>query len=287
MPVAAREASIYTGITIAEYFRDMGYDVALMADSTSRWGEALREVSGRLEEMPGEEGYPAYLATRLSAFYERAGRVVCVGAGERTGSVTVVGAVSPPGGDFSEPITQNTLRVVGTFWALDTNLAYRRHFPSVNWIKSYSLYLDSIADWYVGNVAQDWRDLREKTMYLLQKEVELQEIVQLVGPDALPESEKAILDVTRMIREDFLQQSAYSDTDSFCPMEKQYLMLKVIMSYYSRVNEAMDRGITLKQIQALPLRTSIGRMKDIAETESIRKMIDDIRQDIASLEVEK
>jgi V/A-type H+-transporting ATPase subunit A len=287
MPVAAREASIYTGITIAEYFRDMGYDVALMADSTSRWGEALREVSGRLEEMPGEEGYPAYLATRLSAFYERAGRVVCVGAGERTGSVTVVGAVSPPGGDFSEPITQNTLRVVGTFWALDTNLAYRRHFPSVNWIKSYSLYLDSIADWYVGNVAKDWRDLREKTMYLLQKEVELQEIVQLVGPDALPESEKAILDVTRMIREDFLQQSAYSDSDSFCPMEKQYLMLKVIMSYYSRVNEAMDRGITLKQIQALPLRTSIGRMKDIAETESIRKMIDDISQDLASLEVEK
>ena len=196
MPVAAREASIYTGITIAEYFRDMGYDVALMADSTSRWGEALREVSGRLEEMPGEEGYPAYLATRLSAFYERAGRVICMGTEERNGSITVVGAVSPPGGDFSEPITQNTLRVVGTFWALDTNLAYRRHFPSVNWIKSYSLYLDSIGDWYVKNVARDWRELREKAMYLLQKEVELQEIVQLVGPDALPESEKAILDVT-------------------------------------------------------------------------------------------
>lgn len=287
MPVAAREASIYTGITIAEYFRDMGYDVALMADSTSRWGEALREVSGRLEEMPGEEGYPAYLATRLSAFYERAGRVVCVGAGERTGSVTVVGAVSPPGGDFSEPITQNTLRVVGTFWALDTNLAYRRHFPSVNWIKSYSLYLDSIGDWYVSNVAKDWRHIREKTMYLLQKEVELQEIVQLVGPDALPESEKAILDVTRMIREDFLQQSAYSDTDSFCPMEKQYLMLKVIMTYYAQVNEAMDRGITLKQIQTLPLRTSIGRMKDLPDLESIRNMIDSISHELASLEVEK
>ena len=287
MPVAAREASIYTGITLAEYFRDMGYDVALMADSTSRWGEALREVSGRLEEMPGEEGYPAYLATRLSAFYERAGRVVCIGAGERTGSVTVVGAVSPPGGDFSEPITQNTLRVVGTFWALDTNLAYRRHFPSVNWIKSYSLYLDSIGDWYVTHVAKDWREIREKTMYLLQKEVELQEIVQLVGPDALPESEKAILDVTRMIREDFLQQSAYSDTDSFCPMEKQYLMLKVIMTYYTQVNEAMDRGITLKQIQGLPLKTSIGRMKDIADPESIRKMIDGISHELASLEVEK
>ena len=287
MPVAAREASIYTGITIAEYFRDMGYDVALMADSTSRWGEALREVSGRLEEMPGEEGYPAYLASRISAFYERAGRVICVGAGERTGSITVVGAVSPPGGDFSEPITQNTLRVVGTFWALDTNLAYRRHFPSVNWIKSYSLYLDSIGDWYIENVAKDWRELREKTMYLLQKEVELQEIVQLVGPDALPESEKAILEVTRMIREDFLQQSAYSDTDSFCPLEKQYLMLKVIMTYYAQVNEVMNRGISLKQIQALPLKTNIGRMKDIQEIDTLQKMIDGISRDLASLEVEK
>jgi V/A-type H+-transporting ATPase subunit A len=195
--------------------------------------------------------------------------------------------VSPPGGDFSEPITQNTLRVVGTFWALDTNLAYRRHFPSVNWIKSYSLYLDSIGDWYVEHVAKDWRELREKTMYLLQKEVELQEIVQLVGPDALPESEKAILEVTRMIREDFLQQSAYSDTDSFCPMEKQYLMLKVIMTYYAQVNEVMNRGISLKQIQALPLKTNIGRMKDIQEIDTLQKMIDGISRDLASLEVEK
>jgi V/A-type H+-transporting ATPase subunit A len=287
MPVAAREASIYTGITIAEYFRDMGYDVALMADSTSRWGEALREVSGRLEEMPGEEGYPAYLATRLSAFYERAGRVVCMGSGERTGSITVVGAVSPPGGDFSEPITQNTLRVVGTFWALDTNLAYRRHFPSVNWIKSYSLYLDSIGDWYMTNVSPDWRELREKTMYLLQKEVELQEIVQLVGPDALPESEKVILDVTRMIREDFLQQSAYSDTDSFCPIEKQYLMLKVIMTYYTSVIEGMNRGITLKQVQGLSLKADIGRMKEIQEINAIRDMIGTIDQQLLSLEVER
>ena len=287
MPVAAREASIYTGITIAEYFRDMGYDVALMADSTSRWGEALREVSGRLEEMPGEEGYPAYLATRLSAFYERAGRVECMGSEDRTGSVTVVGAVSPPGGDFSEPITQNTLRVVGTFWALDTSLAYRRHFPSVDWIKSYSLYLDSIGDWYVEHVAPDWRELREKAMYLLQKEVELQEIVQLVGPDALPESEKAILDVTRMIREDFLQQSAYSDTDSFCPVEKQYLMLKVIMEYYENVNVAMEKGVSLRQIQTLPLRAGIGRMKDVQDVEAIRKMMGDIGQQIAGLEVEK
>jgi V/A-type H+/Na+-transporting ATPase subunit A len=287
MPVAAREASIYTGITIAEYFRDMGCDVALMADSTSRWGEALREVSGRLEEMPGEEGYPAYLATRLSAFYERAGRVICMGTEERNGSVTVVGAVSPPGGDFSEPITQNTLRVVGTFWALDTSLAYRRHFPSINWIKSYSLYLDSIGDWYVKNVARDWRELREKAMYLLQKEVELQEIVQLVGPDALPESEKAILDVTRMIREDFLQQSAYSDTDSFCPVEKQYQMLKVIMEFYESMNVAMGRGVSLRQIQALPLRAGIGRMKDEQDIGVIRKMSDDIGQQIAALGVER
>jgi V/A-type H+-transporting ATPase subunit A len=287
MPVAAREASIYTGITIAEYFRDMGYDVALMADSTSRWGEALREVSGRLEEMPGEEGYPAYLATRLSAFYERAGRVDCIGSGDRTGSITVVGAVSPPGGDFSEPITQNTLRVVGTFWALDTSLAYRRHFPSVNWIKSYSLYLDSIGEWYVKHVARDWRELREKAMYLLQKEVELQEIVQLVGPDALPESEKAILDVTRMIREDFLQQSAYSDTDSFCPVEKQYLMLKVIMEYYENVNVAMGRGVSLRQIQTLPVRATIGRMKEIQETPALQKMMDDTSKQIRELEVER
>jgi V/A-type H+-transporting ATPase subunit A len=287
MPVAAREASIYTGITIAEYFRDMGYDVALMADSTSRWGEALREVSGRLEEMPGEEGYPAYLATRLAAFYERAGRVVCIGCGERTGSVTVVGAVSPPGGDFSEPITQNTLRVVGTFWALDTNLAYRRHFPSVNWIKSYSLYLDSIAEWYSQTIAKDWRELRDKAMYLLQKEVELQEIVQLVGPDALPDSEKAILEVTRMIREDFLQQSAYSDTDSFCPVEKQYLMLRVIMSYYEQVTLAMNRGVSLRQIQVLPLRATIGRMKEAGDLEAIRNLIQEISSKLMALEVEK
>jgi V/A-type H+-transporting ATPase subunit A len=287
MPVAAREASIYTGITIAEYFRDMGYDVALMADSTSRWGEALREVSGRLEEMPGEEGYPAYLATRLAAFYERAGRVTCLGTGDSTGSVTVVGAVSPPGGDFSEPITQNTLRVVGTFWALDTNLAYRRHFPSVNWIKSYSLYLDSIAEWYSRTIAPDWRELREKAIYLLQKEVELQEIVQLVGPDALPDSEKAILEVTRMIREDFLQQSAYSDTDSFCPIEKQYLMLRVIMSYYEQVNLAMNRGISLRQIQALPLRVAIGRMKEAGDLDVIRNLNQEIGSTLAALEVEK
>ncbi|MEN6611130.1 MAG: V-type ATP synthase subunit A [Methanoregulaceae archaeon] len=276
MPVAAREASVYTGITIAEYFRDMGYDVALMADSTSRWGEALREVSGRLEEMPGEEGYPAYLATRLSAFYERAGRVQTLGSGDRIGSVTVVGAVSPPGGDFSEPITQNTLRVVGTFWALDTQLAYRRHFPSVNWIKSYSLYIDSIEDWYKSTVSPEWRNLRDKTMYLLQKEVELQEIVQLVGPDALPENEKMILEITRMIREDFLQQSAYSDTDAFCPMEKQYLMLLAILTFHDRAGEAMGRGIPLRQILGLPVKPKIGRMKDLPDAQGVRDLIREI-----------
>jgi V/A-type H+-transporting ATPase subunit A len=287
MPVAAREASIYTGITMAEYYRDMGYDVALMADSTSRWGEALREVSGRLEEMPGEEGYPAYLATRLAAFYERAGRVVCLGSDERVGSITIVGAVSPPGGDFSEPITQNTLRIVGTFWALDTSLAYRRHFPSVNWIKSYSLYLDSIQDWFVESGLVDWKEMRDKTMYLLQKEVELQEIVQLVGPDALPESEKVILEITRMVREDFLQQSAYHEIDSFCPLEKQYWMLKVILSFYDRASEAMSRGVALNKILKLPLKAEIGRMKELGDVERIKSLIGEIDKNIAALEVEK
>ncbi len=287
MPVAAREASIYTGITMAEYFRDMGYDVALMADSTSRWGEALREVSGRLEEMPGEEGYPAYLPARLAAFYERAGRTMCLGSVDRIGSVTVVGAVSPPGGDFSEPITQNTLRIVGTFWALDTNLAYRRHFPSVNWIKSYSLYLDAVQDWYRDSVSPDWRDLRGRAMYLLQKEVELQEIVQLVGPDALPESEKAVLEVTRMIREDFLQQSAYSDVDSFCPLDKQFWMLKAIIAFQEHAARAIDRGVSLRQIMGLPLKAEIGRMKELQDVDRIKAIILESERSIGALEVEK
>lgn len=283
MPVAAREASIYTGITMAEFYRDMGYDVALMADSTSRWGEALREISGRLEEMPGEEGYPAYLATRLAAFYERAGRVVCLGSDERVGSVTVIGAVSPPGGDFSEPITQNTLRVAGTFWALDTNLAYRRHFPSVNWIKSYSLYLDSIGDWFVRNVAQDWRNLRDQSMYLLQKEVELQEIVQLVGPDALPDGEKIILEITRMLREDYLQQSAFHEIDSFCPLEKQYWMLKVILAFHEQANRAMSRGVPIDSILHLPIKRDIGRMKELSDIEPLQALIGEIDRSIAPL----
>jgi V/A-type H+-transporting ATPase subunit A len=287
MPVAAREASIYTGVTMAEYYRDMGYDVGLMADSTSRWGEALREVSGRLEEMPGEEGYPAYLATRLSAFYERSGRVLCrEGKDEdRYGSVTIVGAVSPPGGDFSEPITQNTLRIAGTFWALDTNLAYRRHFPSVNWIKSYSLYLDSVEEWYNSNVSRDWRKTRDQAMYLLQKEVELQEIVQLVGPDALPDSEKVILEVSRMIREDFLQQSAYSDVDSFCPLDKQFWMLHVILSYGDVVNRAMKKGVPLRSLVSMPVRHEISRMKELEDVEKIQGLADTVVSQAESLEV--
>ncbi|MGZ5520565.1 MAG: V-type ATP synthase subunit A [Halobacteriota archaeon] len=284
MPVAAREASIYTGITMAEYYRDMGYDVALMADSTSRWGEALREVSGRLEEMPGEEGYPAYLATRLAAFYERAGKVVCLGADGRIGSITVVGAVSPPGGDFSEPITQNTLRIAGAFWALDTSLAYRRHFPAVNWINSYSLYLDDVQESFVDSIAYDWRDLRDKTMFLLQKEVELQEIVQLVGPDALPDTEKAILEVTRMIREDFLQQSAFDEIDSFCPLEKQYWMLKTILAFHDAMTEALGKGVSLQQVLDLPVKTAIARMKEQEELDTIKGLMDVIDNSVGSLE---
>jgi V/A-type H+/Na+-transporting ATPase subunit A len=287
MPVAAREASIYTGLTMAEYYRDMGYDVSLMADSTSRWGEALREVSGRLEEMPGEEGYPAYLATRLAAFYERAGRVVTLGSGgDRIGSVTIVGAVSPPGGDFSEPITQNTLRIAGTFWALDTSLAYRRHFPAVNWIRSYSLYLDSIRGWFTEQGIPDWKEARDRAMYLLQKEVELQEIVQLVGPDALPESEKAILEVTRMIREDFLQQSAYHEVDSFCSLEKQYWMLRAILRFHEKAAEAMGKGVALEKILKLPVKTQIGRMKEDPDLARIKGIVEEIDKQIGPLGVE-
>ncbi len=288
MPVAAREASIYTGITIAEYYRDMGYDVAMMADSTSRWGEALREVSGRLEEMPGEEGYPAYLATRLANFYERTGRTICLGSDDRVGSVTVVGAVSPPGGDFSEPMTQNSLRIAGAFWALDTNLAHRRHFPAINWIKSYSLYLDQIQGWYIQNLYSDSADLRRKAMLLLQKESELQEIVQLVGPDALPESEKAILEVTRMIREDFLQQFAFHEIDSFCPLKKQYWMMKAILTFYDSTMEALGRGVSLNQILALPFKDEMARLKEIPVEEApdkIKGLIDQVSEKIASIEV--
>ena len=268
MPVAAREASIYTGVTIAEYYRDMGYDVLLLADSTSRWGEALREISGRLEEMPGEEGYPAYLATRLSEFYERSGRVMCLGSNlceggkrePRQGSVTVIGAVSPPGGDFSEPMTQNSLRVVGTFWALDYDLSRRRHFPSINWTRSYTLY--NLRDWFSRAVEPGWNDLVREAMTLLQREVELLEIVQLVGPDALAESQRAVLTVARMLREDFLQQSAYHEIDRFCPLPKAYGMLLAIMAFHRRTAAAVEAGIALERIAALPVVAEIARMKE-------------------------
>ena len=261
MPVAAREASIYTGVTIAEYYRDMGYDVALMADSSSRWAEALREISGRLEEMPGEEGFPAYLGTRLADFYERAGRVVTLGSEERVGSVSIIGAVSPPGGDFSEPVAQNTLRVVSAFWALDTNLADRRHFPAINWLTSYSLYLDFVKPWFDQNVDKEFQGLRADMMALLEQEAELQEIVQLVGQDALPESDRALLEVARMIREDYLQQHAYHEIDSYCSIEKQYLMLKIIMKFYQEVNKAIESGVGANRIAAVKVKDEIARMK--------------------------
>jgi V/A-type H+-transporting ATPase subunit A len=288
MPVAAREASIYTGITLAEYYRDMGYDVAMMADSTSRWGEALREVSGRLEEMPGEEGYPAYLATRLASFYERTGRTICLGSDERIGSVTVIGAVSPPGGDFSEPMTQNSLRIAGAFWALDTNLAHRRHFPAINWIRSYTLYLGQIQNWYAQHISAEFQELRDRAMFLLQKESELQEIVQLVGPDALPESEKAILEVTRMIREDYLQQFAFHEIDSYCPLEKQYWMLKAIITFYNATSEALRRGVSLSQVLELPFKEEIARMKELPldrAVDELKSLVERVRQEILSLEV--
>jgi len=269
MPVAAREASIYTGITLAEYYRDMGYDTAIQADSTSRWAEALREISGRLEEMPGEEGYPAYLATRLADFYERAGRVktLCSDSEDRIGSVTVVGAVSPPGGDFSEPVTQNTLRVVGGFWALDSTLADRRHFPAISWLRSYSLYLGNLREWYNKPESPDFMEQQEEMMALLQKEAELQEIVQLVGADALPPRERGTLEVARMIREDFLQQNAYHDVDSFCSLEKQYLMAKIILQWYNFANELVEQGIGVENLEGMRIKDAIARMKYVPSEE--------------------
>ncbi|BAW31691.1 MAG TPA: ATP synthase subunit A [Methanothermobacter sp.] len=267
MPVAAREACVYTGITIAEYFRDMGYDVALMADSTSRWAEAMREISGRLEEMPGEEGYPAYLASRLAQFYERAGRVITVGTEDKVASVSIVGAVSPPGGDFSEPVTQNTLRICKVFWALDASLADKRHFPAIDWLQSYSLYIDSIETWWAKKVDPEWRTIRDNAMALLQKEAELQEVVQLVGPDALPDRERITLETTRMIREDFLQQNAYHEVDTYCSPEKQLKMLKTIMKFHENATEALERGAPAADLVNLPVKEEIGRMKYIPEDE--------------------
>jgi len=266
MPVAAREASIYTAVTIAEYYRDMGYDVALMADSTSRWAEAMREIGGRLEEMPGEEGYPAYLARRLAEFYERAGRVRCMGSGEeRNGSVTIIGAVSPPGGDINEPVSQNTLRVTKVFLALDASLAQRRHFPAFHWLRSYSLYTDTLDGWYAENVSSEWVGLRKEAMALLQQEAELQEIVQLVGPDALPEKEQAVMVSTKMLREDLLQQSAFHEVDTYSSMKKQYLILRNILRFHHRAISAVELGVQLKRVMELPIRERIARMKEVPE----------------------
>jgi len=267
MPVAARDASVYTGITIAEYYRDMGYDVALMADSTSRLAEAMREISGRLEEMPGEEGYPAYLASRLAEFYERAGRVQLIGTEEKEGSVSVMGAVSPPGGDFSEPVAQNTLRIVKVFWALDADLADRRHFPSINWLKSYSLYLDEISSWWNTEIGDQWLKLRNKAMTLLQKESELQEIVKLVGPDALPPKERAVLESARMIREDFLQQSAFHEVDTYCPGKKQYEMLRIMSVYADNILEAVNNHVHIDNIISMKSREQIARMGTVTNEE--------------------
>ena len=247
MPVAAREASIYTGITMGEYYRDMGYDVALMADSTSRWAEALREISGRLEEMPGEEGYPAYLGRRLAEFYERGGKAVVISPEKRVGSLTLVGAVSPPGGDFSEPVSQNTLRVTRVFWGLDANLASRRHFPSINWLTSYSLYADDMDEWYKHNISPQWTTLRKEALGILQRESELQEIVQLIGYDALPEPEKGILDTARSIREDYLQQSAYDEVDTYTSIKKQFLMLSTILEFGRLEADAIKKGVTIHE----------------------------------------
>ena len=259
MPVAAREASVYTGITIAEYFRDMGYDVSLMADSTSRWAEAMREISSRLEEMPGEEGYPAYLAARLSEFYERAGRVINLN--ETGGSVSVIGAVSPPGGDFSEPVTQNTLRIVKVFWALDAKLSQRRHFPAINWLNSYSLYLDALNEWYDHEVSPEWNPLRAWAMSVLQKEAELQEIVQLVGSDALPDEEQVTIEVARMIREIFLQQNAYDPVDTYCSMTKQYDMMKAIKHYADLARTAQTVGATPQQVISIKSKNELVQIK--------------------------
>jgi V/A-type H+-transporting ATPase subunit A len=273
MPVAAREASIYMGITIAEYYRDMGYDVLMLADSTSRWGEALREISGRLEEMPGQEGYPAYLATRLSEFYERSGRASCLGGTTvepRDGSVTIVGAVSPPGGDLSEPITQNSMRVVGVFWGLDYNLSRRRHFPAINWIHSYSLY--HFRDWYQSQDIPDWETLTQEAMALLQREAELLQIVELVGPDALSKTERLVLFVARILREDFLHQLMFDEVDRFCPIVKTSWMLRAIMAFYQQAREALETGTALEQITSAPVVKEIARMKESSAEEAPTKI---------------
>jgi len=263
MPVAAREASIYTGITIAEYYRDMGYSVAVIADSTSRWAEALREMSGRLEEMPGEEGYPAYLTSRLAQFYERAGKVTCIGSEQRVGTLSAIGAVSPQGGDISEPVTQATLRIVKVFWGLDSSLAYARHFPAINWLNSYSLYRDRLADWFSANVAKDWNEKTDEVLRVLQAESELQEIVKLVGVDALSADDRMTLETARSLREDFLQQNAFEEGDSYTQMDKMYALMELIFSFDKKARAALARGVDITAISDLPVRERIGRAKAV------------------------
>ena len=292
MPVAAREASIYTGITIAEYFRDMGYSVALMADSTSRWAEALREMSGRLEEMPGEEGYPAYLSSRLAQFYERAGRVIALGSEEREGALTAIGAVSPPGGDISEPVSQATLRIVKVFWGLDSSLAYKRHFPAINWLTSYSLYTDRLSDWLDEHVASDFKELRHSAMRILQEEAELDEIVKLVGVDALSDRDRLTLETAKMLREDYLHQNAFHEIDTYASLQKQHMMLKTMLDFYDKGNKALENGATADKIEQLPIEERIGRMKYVAEDkmkaefEETEKLIESEMQALTMKEAE-
>ncbi|MCF7935115.1 MAG: V-type ATP synthase subunit A [Synergistales bacterium] len=285
MPVAAREASIYTGITIAEYFRDMGYSVALMADSTSRWAEALREISGRLEEMPGEEGYPAYLGTRLASFYERAGRAICKGRQEQEGAVSVIGAVSPPGGDLSEPVTQNTLRVTKVFWGLDANLAYQRHFPAINWLNSYSLYDDRLGQYWDRQYDDEWSALRTEAMSLLEEEDRLLEIVRLVGVDALSRKERMVLETAKSLREDFLHQNAFHEIDTYASMEKQFLMLKNILEFHREGLDALNRGTPMDSLFSLPVREKIARMRyqEESDLDTIRALEDEIVQAIQEI----
>ena len=281
MPVAAREASIYTGITIAEYFRDMGYSVARMADSTSRWAEALREMSGRLEEMPGEEGYPAYLGSRLAQFYERAGHVINLGKDGREGALSVIGAVSPPGGDTSEPVSQATLRIVKVFWGLDSALAYKRHFPAINWLTSYSLYLDNISGWFDKNVSEEWMAGRQSMMSLLQEEAELNEIVQMVGMDALSAPDRLKMEAARSIREDFLHQNSFHEVDTYTSLKKQLLMMKLVLAYYDQAMEALKNGAGVKGLIDLPVREQIGRYKYVLE-DNLDAEYDKILKELAS-----
>ena len=281
MPVAAREASIYTGITIAEYFRDMGYDVAVMADSASRWAEALREMSGRLEEMPGEEGYPAYLTSRLAQFYERAGDVICLGSDKRRGSLTAIGAVSPAGGDLSDPVAQATMRIVKVFWGLDSSLAYRRHFPAINWLNSYSLYFDRIADFITSNIDKRWKELSREALRLLQVESELEEIVKLVGVDALSYPDRLILEAARSIREDYLQQDAFNENDAFASSQKQARLLRIIMEYYDKAVHCLEEGASFFDLISLPVRDRIGLAKQFSNTE-FNEEFDEIEKELSS-----